>query len=171
MSTQVAGIEEASSASFNLQSVGIKSGMIDEMRRDGERANLQRLATFEVFPGLWCEAFWHEVGRRTHDALGSPAHYERDVGANLRNEPPMVAMSVGKNNCEQRRIMFAEARNLRNKCRVRFSRIERQAKINNYTTSRRLDLNAGAADLLGAAMDADPHAILPLGGLCVPLKS
>jgi hypothetical protein len=58
--------------------------------------------------------------------------------------------------------MFPEARNLRNECRVYFNGIERQAKINNYTASRRLNLNAGAANLLGAAMDADPHATLPL---------
>ena len=30
--TQVAGIKQASPVSFNLQSVGVKSGMIDEMR-------------------------------------------------------------------------------------------------------------------------------------------
>ena len=94
--------------------------------------------------------------------LGSSAHHDRDVGANLWNKPPVVAMSVGKDDCEQRRIMFPEARNLRNECRVRFNRIERQAEINNNAASRRLDLNAGAADLLGAAMDADPHAISPL---------
>ena len=41
--------------------------------------------------------------------------------------------------------MFPEARNLRNECRVYFNGIERQAEINNYAASRRLDLNAGAA--------------------------
>jgi hypothetical protein len=40
MRTQVAGIKDTPSASFDLQGVGIKSGMIDEMRGDGERTNL-----------------------------------------------------------------------------------------------------------------------------------
>ena len=59
--------------------------------------------------------------------------------------------------------MFPEARNLRNECWVHINCIERQAEINNYTASRRLDLHTGATNLLGAAMDAGPHAILHLG--------
>jgi hypothetical protein len=34
MCAQITGIEEAPFASFNLQSVGVKSGMINEMRCD-----------------------------------------------------------------------------------------------------------------------------------------
>lgn len=59
--------------------------------------------------------------------------------------------------------MFQEARNLRNECWVRLNRIERQAEINNYAASRRLDLNASAANLLSTAMDADLYITLPLG--------
>ena len=164
MSTQVAGIEQAPTAGFDLQSVGIKTGMIDEMRRDGERTNLQQLAAFEMFPGIRCECVRHEVGRRTHDALCRFAHHDRDVGANLRHKPPVIAMSVGKHDCEQRGIMFPQAGNLRNERGVDFNRIERQAEINDNAASRRLDLDAGAANLLGAAMDANSHANLPLGG-------
>jgi hypothetical protein len=65
-------------------------------------------------------------------------------------------MSVRKDDCEQSRIMFPEARNFRDEGQVRFDRVERQAEVNNYTASRRLDFNAGAADLLRTAMDADP---------------
>ncbi len=81
-------------------------------------------------------------------------------GRTFWNKPPVVAMSVGKDDCEQRPIMFPQAGNLRNECRVHFNRIERQAEIDNNAASRRLDLDAGAADLLGAAMDADLHAML-----------
>jgi hypothetical protein len=47
MSAQIAGIEQPPAARLDLQSVGIKSGMIDEMRCNGERTNLQRLTAFE----------------------------------------------------------------------------------------------------------------------------
>ena len=153
MSTQVAGIEQASSTTFNLQSIGIKAGMIDEMWRDDERTELQRLAAFEVFPGLWCEAFWHEVGRRTHDAPGSPAHYETDVGANLRNEPPMVAMSVGKDDCEQRWIVFPQAGNLWNQGRVRF------ITFKNTTINEAL-----VRDLAGGEFIAQQRNVVLVGG-------
>ena len=59
-------------------------------------------------------------------------------------------------------------RNLRNERWVRFNRIERQAEIDNNAASRGLDLNAGAADLLGAAMDADPHVISALRASAEP---
>ena len=66
-------------------------------------------------------------------------------------------MSVGNDDCEQRWIVFTQAGNLRDQSRVYFNRIERQAEINNSAASRRLNLNAGAANLLRTAMDADPH--------------
>jgi hypothetical protein len=61
-----------------------------------------------------------------------------------------------------------EPRDLRNECWVRFNRIERQAEIDNNAASRCLDLNAGAADLLRAAMDADPHVISALRASAEP---
>src|SRR5205814_4054045 len=39
MSTQITRIEQPSSVCFDLQRVGVKAGMIDKMRRDGEGAN------------------------------------------------------------------------------------------------------------------------------------
>ena len=116
-----------------------------------------------MLPGFRCKCVGHKVRRRTHDALGSFTHHDRDVGANLRNKPPVVAMSMGKDDCEQRRIVFPQTRNFRNEGEVGFNRVERQAEINNNPASRRLYLNAGTTDLLGAAMDAEPHdAILPV---------
>jgi hypothetical protein len=79
-------------------------------------------------------------------------------------------MSVGKDDCEQRRVMFTQPGNLRNERRVRFDRIERQAEIDNNAASRCLDLNAGAADLLRAAMDADPHVISALRASGEPVR-
>ena len=82
-------------------------------------------------------------------------------GRTFGTSPPMVAMAVGKDDCEQRRIMFTQAGNLRDEGQVRFKRIERQAEIGNDAASRRLDLDAGTADLLGAPMDADAHLFAP----------
>jgi len=113
-----------------------------------------------MLPGFRCECVGHEVCRRTHDALSSLTHHNRDVGASLRNKPPVIAMSMGKDDCEQRRIVFPQARDLLNEGEIGFNRVERQAEINNNPASRRLYLDAGTADLLGAAMDADPHEAL-----------
>ena len=52
---------------------------------------------------------------------------------------------------------LVQARNSRNESDVGFNRVERQAEINDNPASRRLNFNASAADLLRAAMDADPH--------------
>jgi hypothetical protein len=52
MRAQIAGVEEASAFRFDLQSVRIKSRMIDEMWRDCERANLQGRSAFKIFRGL-----------------------------------------------------------------------------------------------------------------------
>ena len=58
-------------------------------------------------------------------------------------------------------MIFSEARNLWHKRRVRFNRIERQAEINNNAASERLDFDASATNLPGAAMDADLHSFPP----------
>ena len=127
------------------------------MRRDGERTDLENLAAFKMFPGFRCECVGYEVGGCAHNAFSRLAHHNWDVGANLRDQPPVVAMPVGQDDCEQRRIGFSEAGNLRDEGRVRFNGIEGQAEIDDDAASRRRDFDAGAADLLGAAMDADLH--------------
>ena len=135
MRAQVAGIKKPPAAGFDFQSVGIESGMIDEMRRDREWADLQRLFAFEIFRGFKRKSNRHKIGRRAHDAFGRFAHHDGNVVANRRNEPPVIAMSVGQDDCKQRGIMLAEAGNFRNEGRVRFVGIERQAEIDNNAAS------------------------------------
>jgi hypothetical protein len=96
MSTQIAGIEQASSVRFDLQRIGVKAAVIDKMRSDCEGADLQRLRCFHAFGA-------NASGTKsacTHDALDSWTHHNRDVSANLWNQPPMIAMPMRKDNCE-----------------------------------------------------------------------
>ena len=49
---QVAGVEQASVPGFDLQSISIESGMIDEMRCDGERSILVGMDVVAIVLGI-----------------------------------------------------------------------------------------------------------------------
>ena len=70
----------------------------------------------------------------------------------------MVLMGMRDHHAEQAVVGLPEPRNLRQQLFLPLvRRIERQSDIERDAPPLRLDLDAGATDLLRAPMDAQPH--------------
>lgn len=69
----------------------------------------------------------------------------------------MVLMRVGDHNTKQRRVGSGESSDRLQFKSIWVGHIEREAHIEDEPLVMRLDLDAGAADLPGASMDADSH--------------
>ena len=75
----------------------------------------------------------------------------------------MVHMAVRDDDAQKARVRLPEARKVREQPFLRLvRRIERQADIEREAPARSLDLDACAADLLRAPVDAEPHRPSPL---------
>ena len=99
--TDVAGVEKPCAAGLDLQRVGVVGGVVDEMRRDPEGTEGERLPADEL------DRRGRDVGVRDEgrgglqDAVRGGAERDRQRGAGKVREAPVVDVAVGEHQGEE----------------------------------------------------------------------
>ena len=101
----------------------------------------------------------HISARGRHDVVRGLADPDRDFWADISGQAVMVLMGMRDHHAEQAVVGLPEPRNLRQQLFLPVvRRVERQADVERNALPLRLDLDAGAADLFRAPMNAQPQA-------------
>jgi len=161
MTPEIAAVEQALAVGFDQQRVGIVSGVIDQIRCDGERAERGGLAGLPVDQraAFQLRAF-EPIGGAIQDALPGKADADGQARVNSVHEADVILMRMGNQHGEQVVAAFAQAGDFRHEAvEIVGIGVQWQAKIKRDAARCGFsgDFDAGAADLAGTSVDADFH--------------
>ena len=94
MRAKIATVEQALAFRFDKESVGIGSGVIDEIRRDGELTNGKRLPGLEVVEVERISISADEHLRSVDQAAGQPADVDRRAGWQCSHQTEVVLVRM-----------------------------------------------------------------------------
>jgi hypothetical protein len=130
--------------------------VVVQKRRDSERADLERLAVSQEPPRRNRQASSPECGL-AKDPRRRLADVQRNISSHLSYEAPVILMGVGDDNAQQRRVIRGQAGDLGQRHVLVPSRVQGSPHVEYQARVRCLNLNAAAADLMSASVDAYSH--------------
>jgi hypothetical protein len=104
---------------------------------------------------IWVDILTRSPIENKSPDTGSPT-VSQEIGERA-DQSPVVLVRVGDDHADQRRVGLHEAGDRRQRDIVAPFGGERPADVEDEAGAVGLDLDAAAANLMGAAVDADPH--------------
>ena len=157
VTADVARVEEPPAVRLDKERVRVERAVVVEERRDAEPAEVERLAMCAGSQRDTREAADPE-GSLLEDPVGRLPHEERHARERLVDEPPVILVRMGDHDPLQGRVGLDEALDRRKLRLLAFHGDERCPDVQHESLAAgALHLDAAAADLVCAAVDANPH--------------
>ena len=157
---EIAGIQNAFAVRFDEEQIAVRSGVVNAKRRDLNVANQKRYACGKGADGL--DSLAERIillptmhAGQAHNVLCQCTGIERDLRADAKHLPGMVAVVMGKQHRVAASVRVGHTRNMQrrgHKARIKGQLI---AHVDENTCFFCGNLGGDSADLVCAAMDAE----------------
>jgi len=156
VAAQVPGVQQTPSAGLDEQGVGVVAGVVGQVRRDGERADRERLAVAQVAAFMQVDAGTPEQGG-AQNVGGGLADEDRHDGWQLGDQAPVILVAVGDQNAEWQVTEAIEPDGRRQRDVLGAAGPQRPPEVEQNGGPVLAYLDAAATDLGSTAMNADVH--------------